>query len=171
MKAIPVIRRRASVTTLTLTSAWLVWSAFSLPATAAMLAQAEEVKLPVGEKVWWYKEQLGVRIPCAITGDAVTYFSEVVTKNAKQEFKSYAMPSSRLVYLAGVRLHKEFKLDEKTFKDVSVVTMKLSFSANFTAESTSGMSFEKTRIVILDSDNKVLHISGDGPTEVPVLML
>ena len=236
MKAILGIRRRASMITLTLTSAWLVCSALSLPASAAMLApkegeevgpkvwqvnpaqhqivikregldarqaamitaaeavqpskeairqaveagdrkdapglaQAEEVKLPVGEKIWWYKEQLGVRIPCAITGDAITYFSELVAKNAKQAFKSYAMPSSRLEYLAGVQLHKEFKLDEKTFKDVNVVTLKLSFCANFTAEATTGMSFEKTRIVILDPENKVLHISGDGPSEVMVLML
>lgn len=135
------------------------------------LAQPKEVQLPVGDKVWWYKEQLGVRIPCAITGDAITYFTGIVAENAKKAFKSYAMPSSRLEYLAGVQLHKDFKLDDKAFKDVNVVTMKLSFSANFTAESTSGMSFEKTRIVILDSENKVLHISGDGPTEVMVLMM
>jgi hypothetical protein len=31
----------------------------------------KEPPLPAGNKVWWYKEQLGIRIPCAITADAV----------------------------------------------------------------------------------------------------
>ena len=33
------------------------------------------------------------------------------------------------------------------------------------------MQFEKERVVILDAKGKVLHISGDGPTEVPVLAI
>lgn len=152
--------------------------------TAAEAAQAAKDKLikahqedagqppiPQGDKVWWYEEKLGIRIPYAITNDAITYYSDLVAKNAKQAFKSYAMPSSRLDYHAGVEFHQEFKLDEKIFTNVNVVTLKLNFSANFTAEATSGLSFEKKRIVILDVDNKVLLISGDGPTEAMVLML
>jgi hypothetical protein len=81
------------------------------------------------------------------------------------------MPSSRLDYHAIAQFHKEFKVNDKTFANVNVVTLVLIFSANFTAEATSGMQFEKIRIVILDASNKVLHISGDGPTEVPIMML
>jgi hypothetical protein len=33
------------------------------------------------------------------------------------------------------------------------------------------MQFEKERVVILDANAKVLHISGDGPTEVPVMAI
>ena len=134
-------------------------------------AQAKQAKVPEGDKVWWYQEQLGIRIPCAVTGEAVRYYSDLVARNATKEFKSYAMPSSRVDYHAVVQFHKEFKLDYKTFVDVNVVTLKLGFSANFTAEATSGIQFEKNRIVILDAANKVLHVSGDGPTEVPVMML
>ncbi|MDH4444400.1 MAG: hypothetical protein QE267_04645 [Akkermansiaceae bacterium] len=98
-------------------------------------------------------------------------YADLVTKNATKQFKSYAMPSSRLDYHAIAQFHKEFKLNDKTFANVNVVTLVLIFSANFTAEATSGMQFEKIRIVILDAANKVLHISGDGPTEVPIMML
>lgn len=127
--------------------------------------------LPKEGNLWWYQEQLGLRIPYAITGDAVTYYSGIVAEYAKKGFKSYAKPSSRLSYQATVQFHEEFKLDGKTFKGVNVVTMELTFSANFTAEATSGMSFEKKRIVVLDAENKVLHLSGDGPTEAAIMML
>jgi hypothetical protein len=135
------------------------------------LAQPKEAPLPAGDKVWWYKEQLGIRIPCAITADAVAYYSELVGKYGKQVLNRYMQPSSSLDYHAGVKFHKEFKLDDKTFNDVHVVTLKLIFSQNFVATQTEGMQFEKERVVILDAKGKVLHISGDGPTEVPVLAI
>ncbi len=53
------------------------------------LANPKEAKAPVGDKVWWYKEQFGIRIPCAITADAVTYYSDLVGKYGKQVLKRY----------------------------------------------------------------------------------
>jgi len=135
------------------------------------LAQPKEAKAPVGDKVWWYKEQLGIRIPCAITADAVTYYSDLVGKYGKQVLKRYTEPSSRLDYHAGVKFHKDLKLGDKTFNDVHVVTLKLTFDQNFVATTTEGMHFQKERIVVLDAKGKVLHISGDGPTEVPILAI
>jgi hypothetical protein len=133
------------------------------------LAQPQEAQPPAGDKVWWYKDQLGIHVPCAITADAVAYYSELVGKYGKQALNRFMQPSSRLDYHAGVKFHKEFKLDDKTFNDVHVVTLKLIFSQNFVATQTEGMQFEKQRVVILDDKVKVLHISGDGPTEVPIL--
>ncbi|MSU31103.1 MAG: hypothetical protein EXS25_00285 [Pedosphaera sp.] len=89
------------------------------------LAQPKEALLPVGNKVWWYKEQLGIRIPCAITAAAVAYYSDLVEKYGKQNLKRYTQPSSRLNYHANVKFHKEFKLADKSFTDVHVVTLKL----------------------------------------------
>lgn len=127
--------------------------------------------LPKEGNLWWYEEKHGLRIPFAITDDAITYYSEIVAENAKKGFKSYAKPSSRLSYQASVQFHEEFNLDGKTFKGVNVVTMELSFAANFTAEAAAGLSLVKKRIVVLGAGNKVLHLSGDGPTEAAVLML
>ncbi len=66
---------------------------------------------------------------------------------------------------------KEYKSEGMTFKDVHVVTLKLTFEQNFAATQTEGMQFQKSRIVILDDKGKVLHVTGDGPTEVPVLAI
>lgn len=135
------------------------------------LVRTKETPLPAGDKVWWYQEQLGIRIPFAITADAVAYYSDLVVAYGKQALNRYTQPSSRLDYHAGVKFHKEFKLDDQTFNDVHVVTLKLVFSQNFVATQTEGMHFEKERVVILDPEGKVLRISGDGPTEVPVLAI
>lgn len=135
------------------------------------LNQSKKAPLHAGEKVWWYKEQLGIRIPSAITADAVAYYSDLVGKYGKQVLKRYTEPSSRLDYHAGVAFHKEFKLGGKTFNNVHVVTLKLTFDQNFAATQTEGMHFEKKRVVVLDGKGKVLHISGDGPTEVPILAI
>jgi len=135
------------------------------------LNQPKEAKLPAGEKVWWYKEQLGIRIPCAITGDCVAYYSDLLNKYGKQAHKRYLEPSSRLDYHARIKLHKEFIIDGKTFKDVNVVDLKLKFFQSFLASTTEGMHFEKVRVVVLDAEGKVLYISGDGPTEVPIFAI
>jgi hypothetical protein len=137
----------------------------------AALEDAGQPAIPQDEKVWWYQEKLGIRIPYSLTGDAITYYSEVVANHAKKAFKSYAQPSSRLDYHASVEFHKEFKLDDKTFEYVNVVTLKLTFDANFTAAATAGLNFEKTRVVVLDAANKVLYVSGDGPTETRIRMM
>ncbi|QOV91053.1 hypothetical protein [Humisphaera borealis] len=133
------------------------------------LANPKEAK--ADDKAWWYREQLGIRIPCAITGDAVTYYSELVEKYGKQVVKRYTEPNSRVEYHASVKFHKQFKLADKTFNEVHVVTMKLTFDQNFAATTTEGMHFEKERLVVLDATGRVLHIAGDGPTETAILAM
>lgn len=141
------------------------------PSKEALRQAAGDAPVPAGDKVWWYKEELGIRIPCAVSADAVAYYSDLVGKYGKQDLKRYAEPSSQLDYHASVKVHKEFKLDDKTFKDVHVVTLKLTFSQHFAATTTEGMRFQKQRVVVLDAAGKVLHLSGDGPTEVPIMAM
>lgn len=133
--------------------------------------QTKEAKAPVGDKIWWYQEQLGIRIPCAITADAVTYYSDLVGKYGKQVLKRHAEPNSRLDYRASVEFHQAYKLADQTFNNVHVATLKLTFAQNFAATGTEGMHFQKERVVVLDAKGKVLHISGDGPTEVAILAI
>ena len=133
--------------------------------------QPKEAKIPAGDKVWWYKEQLGIRIPCAITKEAVTYYSDLVGKYGRQALVRFVEPNSRLDYYAGVKFHKAFSLADKAFNDVYVVTLKLTFEQNFVATGTEGMQIQKERVVVLDAMGKVLLISGDGATYVPILAI
>jgi hypothetical protein len=141
------------------------------PSKKALQQAVGEGVLPVGEKVWWYKEALGIRIPYAITADAVSYYADLVGNYSKQRLKRYVQPTSRFEYHASVDFQKEYVREGKTFRDAHIVTMKLTFSQNFTATQTEGMQFEKERTVVLDGEGKVLEIFGDGPTEVPILAI
>lgn len=141
------------------------------PPAADVRKAAGEVKLPEKGNLWWYKEELGLRIPYAVTGDAVAYFTKLIKQYGQQAFNRYAEPSSRIEYTAGVTFHADFMIDGKSFQNVHVVTLKLHFSQNFCATGTEGLSFTKERVVVFDAHGKVLHIAGDGPTETPILAI
>ena len=126
---------------------------------------------PKDASQWWYREELGIRIPFAVTAEAVEYFSKLVGDYRKQEFKRYTEPSSSVDYHASVAFHRQFEHDGRKFADVHVVTLKLVFMQNFAATGTEGMQFEKVRRVVLDANRKVLAVDGDGPTEVPILAI
>jgi hypothetical protein len=96
--------------------------------------------------------------------------AEPIPSSAKP-FNRYIEPSTRLDYHAGVKFHQMFKVDDKTFNDVHVVTLTLTFAQDFAATQTERMRFEKKRMVVLDAAGKVLHISGDGTTEVPIMAI
>lgn len=141
------------------------------PSAQALRKAIGDGPAPEGESPWWYREALGIRIPFAVTADAVAYYSKLVEGYRKQTFERYMEPSSRFDYHAASAHHPKFEREGRTFKDVHVVTLKLGFSQNFAATGTEGMEFQKERTVILDSAGKVLAIFGDGPTEVPVLAI
>jgi hypothetical protein len=141
------------------------------PSKLALQQAAGGAPLPAGEKVWWAKEQLGIRVPCAITADAITYYADLVGNYGKKALTRYSEPSSNLDYHAGIKFHQEFNLEGKAFKEVHVVTLKLSFSQHFAATATEGFSFEKQRVVVLDANGKVLHVAGDGLTEALIMAI
>ena len=147
------------------------------PVQTTMITAAETAQPPnealaaTGNNVWWNEERLNIRIPRALTSDALAYYSDQVGNFSKQAIKSHAEPFSQLDYNATVELHKEFKQGDKTFTDVHVVTLKLSFAQYFSSTPADGMHFQKERVVILDAGGKVLHIAGDGPTNVHILSI
>jgi hypothetical protein len=143
----------------------------AVPAKADVLAAAQQDPAPAGEKLWWHDEQLGIKIPFAITGEAVAYYSALIDGYGKQALTRYIEPGSEMTYQASVAAAESVELDGKTFKNVFVVSMSLMFSENFAATSTEGMMFSKERKVVLDKDGKVLHVSGDGPTQAAIVAI
>ncbi len=141
------------------------------PDRAGLDKAAGDVPLPREGKVWWFREQFGIRLPYAVTGDAVTYYTGVVTGYGKMSMKRYAEPSSALKYTASVKRHERFELDGKSWQNVDVVTLKLEFRQSFCASGTEAFGFTKERTVVFDKEGKVLHVSGDGVTDVPVMAI
>jgi hypothetical protein len=141
------------------------------PDRAELVKAAGDVPLPREGKVWWCREQFGIRIPYAVTGDAVTYYTGLVVGYGKARMKRYAEPSSALKYTAAVKRQDRFELDGKTWQNVDVVTLKLEFRQSFCASGTEAFGFTKERTVVFDAQGKVLHVSGDGVTDMPVMAI
>jgi hypothetical protein len=141
------------------------------PDAAALRKAIGEGPEPKEATQWWYREELGIRIPFALTTGAVDYFTQKVGEYRKQEFKRHLEPSSSVDYLASVAHHPQFERDGRKFANVHVVTLKLVFMQEFAATGTEGMHFEKVRTVVLDEKGKVLAVYGDGPTEAPVFAI
>lgn len=152
---------------------WIT-AAENLPADAVAL-RAEVLKQDenavVAEKQWWHSESLNVKIPFALTGDAVTYYSDLITSYGKQVMNRYSKPGSSFTYSASVSQHTEFAIDEKTFQNVTVVTLSMKFSESFAATTTEAMNFSKQRVVVFDKDGKALHCSGDGETFAEIMAI
>jgi hypothetical protein len=120
---------------------------------------------------WWNKETLGIRIPFAITADAVHYYSELVTKFGEQKLVRFTQPSSTFTYHAKVSKPVAYEIDGKSLPNVTVVTMSMTFQQKFTATVSEGFRFDKKREVVFYKDGKILHVLGDGDTLVPVFAM
>jgi hypothetical protein len=141
------------------------------PSKEAVLKTADPAAPPQGDPLWWYKEELGVRIPYAVTRDAVTYYAGLVRSYGRQSMKRFTEPTSEFNYHAGIQFHADFTHEGKSFTNVHVVTLKLKFTQNFCATVTEGMAIEKVRTVIIDDQGSIVLVHGDGPTEVPILAI
>ena len=124
-----------------------------------------------GTNAWASGTQLGIRLPFALTRPAIEYYEGLSRGYQKRSWKTYIEPRSLVDYSAVVSRHDAFERDGKTFRDVDVVEMKLTFHAEFTQEGTQGVHFTKTRTVVLDRKGTVIAVFGDGPTEAPVFAI
>jgi len=141
------------------------------PAKSEVVAAGKMEPAPAEDKLWWYKEMLGIRIPYAITTGAIEYYSGLVESYKKKALTRYAQPSSKFSYAASASFKESYTQSGKSFSRVYVVKMKLFFEEFFVATQTEGIHFSKEREVILDTNGKVLQITGDGETEVPMLAM
>jgi len=152
----------------------LIAAAEKSPPNAAALLEAirkEDDKTQPLAGQWWNKEVCGIRIPFAITADAVDYYTQLVNGYAQKKLVRYAQPSSAFAYQTKAAQHDRYELDGKSFENITVVTLAMSFQQSFAATVAEGFSFEKKREVVFDKDGKIIHVSGDGDIEVPVFAM
>ena len=163
-----IIKREASDSKL---AALIATAEAAQPSKEAVLKAADTATPPKGDPLWWYKEELGVRIPFAVTRDAVTYYTGLVHSYGRQSMKRFTEPTSEFNYHASIQFHADFTHEGKSFTNVHVVSLTLKFTQNFCATVTEGMAIEKVRTVIIDNQGAVVLVHGDGPTDVPILAI
>jgi hypothetical protein len=134
-------------------------------ALAGDAAAQERAGIGPGDDPWWYMTFDGVRIPYAITDDAVVYYTGALEAFRHGDFSpslGIEMKKAKLAYRASVSLEESYEREGRTFTGVYVVRMSLEWSQFCGPE--CAMGFAKERVVVLDGDGDVLAVFGDGET-------
>lgn len=140
------------------------------PPTKAVLAligdEVSQKRVGVGdEPLWWFQTFDGIRIPYAITQEALVYYVQVMEAFGEGDFgpsKGVAMKKATLEYSASVEHHDTFEHSGRIFKEVDVVKMSLSWSQYCGGE--CAMAFHKERTVVFGAGGKIQAVFLDGET-------
>lgn len=120
--------------------------------------------------LWWYDEFDGVRLPYAVTLDAVRYYLGLVQgmgRGDSTQTHGIRMKRCEFSYYVNISPRREtFSRDGRVFQDVFVVEMGLSWS-NYCSP-LCACFFKLDRTVILRPDGGVLCVFGDRKPSVMV---
>jgi hypothetical protein len=144
------------------------------PPTEAVLAIAKSVSgseaLSKERRLWWYDTFDGVRIPYAVTMDAVRYYlglTQALGRGDSTQTAGIRMKRSHFSYYARISNRTAtYSRDGRVFKDVYVVEMGLKWS-NYCG-SLCACSFRLDRTVLIRPDGTVLCVFGDQKPMVTV---
>lgn len=122
------------------------------------------------ERLWWYGEFDGVRLPYAVTMDAVRYYLGLVQAMGRgdtTQTKGFRMKRVEFSYHANISDRPvTYSRDGRVFKDVYVVDMGLRWS-NYCGP-VCACSFNLDRTVVIRRDGTVLCVFGDRKPMVVV---
>lgn len=115
-----------------------------------------------GELPWWTDQFDGVKIPGAITGEAIRYYIHIIRSMQKGDYSvcdGYRHKRSHFDYKAEVHYHPKFQYKDRAFRNVYTVQMKLSISTYM--GDMAAMYFTKERVVVFSKGGSVLAVLGD----------
>ncbi|HYQ89801.1 MAG TPA: carboxypeptidase-like regulatory domain-containing protein [Candidatus Binatia bacterium] len=125
---------------------------------------------PGGKRLWWYDDFDGVRLPYAVTMDAVRYYLGLIQAfgtGDSAKTHNIRMKAASFTYHANISSRiPTYSRDGRVFKDVYVVEMGFKWS-NYCG-SLCACSFDLDRTVILRRDGTALCVFGDRRPRVIV---
>ncbi len=145
------------------------------PPRQRLIDRAIEMETEMGSDssrspLWWY-DGVGVgRVPYAITGGAIAYYTKLTEHFRAHNFRETAAQGlawSDFSYKATIKPRDHYYLGDSLIADVYVAEMSLSWSfddGTFVPTSTAH------RIVVLTRDGTVIAVEGDGGTQEDVAM-
>ena len=122
--------------------------------------------IPARKHLWWLGPDEGLRVPYAITMDALRYYLDRTQRYGRGTppyGKPGAMQTSVMSYFANVTFRSSFAKGKATFRDVNVVELRLEWGAgsNLGKGFASAAGFVHDRTVLLDRKGHVVAVFGD----------
>jgi len=130
----------------------------------------DKLNIPSGESLWWGGSFDGVRIPFAITGSAVEYYTRLIQLYKEGKFEEAGTIeniSASFTYKVSVTHYNGFVYDNHNYGRVHVVQQELSWS-NYCGM-LCALWFTRERLIIFDAkDSALLGVIGDGHGRIVV---
>ena len=125
---------------------------------------------------WWYQIYRGIRVPYAITSEAIEYFVEsvkIVERNTREVCKNYSYSAQ---YVATVRFERTYTVqpmviggESKSFENVYVVTMSLTWGSSYHGPGLGdAYGVRADRLVVFDEQGIMLGVFYDGGAGIAV---
>lgn len=115
------------------------------------------------DSLWWFNYFDGIKVPYAITGSAVKYYSDLINFYESEDFESAETIkniSAEFKYEAEVNYYSEYEtLQNESFKNVYVVNLNLKWFSY--CGSLCALWIDAKRTVIIDKINKSIYVFGD----------
>lgn len=125
----------------------------------------EKVLLPDGEPKWWVGSSDRVLSTALVTTQAVLYYqnvSQTFRKNSgKLRENSYPFLSSELEYEASIKKMDAYERSGKSFKNVFVANMTLTWGQ--VCGTLCGTGFTRNKIVVMSANGDILEMFLDDP--------
>lgn len=122
--------------------------------------------IPARKHLWWLGPDEGLRVPYAVTMDALLYYIDRVQRYGRgtpPDKEPGAMPVSHLNYSASVTHQSSFARDKATYLDVHVVELRLEWAAGSVGNNgmSSAAGFTLDRTVLINRNGQVVAVFGD----------
>lgn len=129
--------------------------------------------IPARKHLWWLGPDEGVRVPYAVTMDALRYYIErtqLYGRGTPPYSKPGAMQTSNMSYSASVTHRSSFIRGRVTYHDVNVVELRLEWGAGSRDRKGMGSAagFNLDRTVLVNQEGHVVAVFGDRVTPMLV---
>jgi hypothetical protein len=123
-------------------------------------------RIPARKHLWWLGPDEGLRLPYAVTMDALRYYLDRTQRYGRGTppyERPGAMQVSNVTYSASVTYRSSFAKGKATYRDVNVVELRLGWEAGSRNSKgfASAAGFNLDRTVLLDRNANVVAVFGD----------
>jgi hypothetical protein len=128
--------------------------------------------IPARKHLWWLGSDEGLRVPYAVTMDALRYYLDLTQRYGRgmpPDGKPEPMKVSSMTYSASVTHRSSFTRGKAVYRDVSVVELRLNWdsgTAGSAGSPGSAVGIVLDRTVLLDRRGHVVAVFGDSPARM-----
>lgn len=128
--------------------------------------EGEDTWRDPAKRSWWFSTFDGIQVAGSVNREALVYYAQVISVLRSGKQLGFPIKGARLVYWAKSAKHDTFSLLNRSFVDVSVVTLRYEWYQH--SGPCAAAWHQGVRTVVFDASGKMLLIVDPGPRNFTV---